>query len=114
MFIQIVSWFIYFGLSFLVQRWGWTEQGKAFLYIYTAVSIIILIAINASVLVVGKAYRIPRKDSRKFLNANLIAVALYASALLASWGATKIFNIDYYVAFQLLTLGSCLGTSKKN
>lgn len=26
-------WFICFGLSFLIESWGWAEQGKAFLII---------------------------------------------------------------------------------
>ena len=26
-------WFIYFGLSFLVESFGWAEQGKAFMFI---------------------------------------------------------------------------------
>lgn len=34
MLIKFASWFIRFGLSFLVlDVFGWTEQGKAFLFI---------------------------------------------------------------------------------
>lgn len=28
-------------------------------------------------------------------------------SLIATWGATKIFGIDFYIAYQILTLGQC-------
>ena len=30
---KFALWFICFGLSFLVESWGWAEQGKAFMII---------------------------------------------------------------------------------
>ena len=30
---KFALWFICFGLSFLVESFGWAEQGRAFLYI---------------------------------------------------------------------------------
>lgn len=30
---KFALWFVCFGLSFLVESFGWTEQGKAFFYI---------------------------------------------------------------------------------
>jgi len=36
-----------------------------------------------------------------------------AITLFATWGATKLFNVDFYVAYQIMTFGHCLCTSNK-
>lgn len=102
---KFTLWFIYFGLSFLVESIGWAEQGKAFLFIYLgAIGLIIALLILGYIFTgngLGERIGIP-----------IIAVVLYGAViaiiLFATWGATKLFNVDYYVAFQIMTFGQCL------
>ncbi len=103
-------WFIYFGLSFLVESFGWAEQGKAFMFIdLGATGLIIALCILVFIFAgddLGEQIGIP-----------VIAVVIYgviiAIILFATWGATKLFNVDYYVAFQIMTFGQCLCSSNK-
>lgn len=32
--------------------------------------------------------------------------------IFATWAATQLFDVDFYVAFQIMTFGQCLCTSK--
>ena len=104
---KIGFWLVVFGLSFLVRNFGWTEQGKAFLYIYlgaAALIAVILLIIYHSAL--GWAASI-------FLI--LVTILSMALSLVASWGATKLFDVDFYVAYQIMTFGQCLVySSNKN
>ena len=46
-----------------------------------------------------------------------ILVILYAIgtgiALFATWGATKLFDVDFFVTYQIMSFGQCLCTSSK-
>lgn len=102
-------WFICFGLSFLFESFGWAEQGKAFLFINLgAIGLIIALLILVYLFTgdgLGEQIGIP-----------VIAAVIYGAVitviLFATWGATKLFNVDYYVAFQIMTFGQCLCSSK--
>ena len=107
---KFALWFVCFGLSFLVESWGWAEQGKAFLYIdLGAVGLILILAILILLFAgdgLGERIGIP-----------LIIVLVYAGIvvviLFATWAATQLFDVDYYVAFQIMTFGQCLCSSSK-
>ena len=105
---KFALWFICFGLSFLVESWGWAEQGKAFIYIdLGAVGLILAVVILICLFAGDGAVErlgIP-------LVVTICYVAIVAVILFATWGATKLFNVDYYVAYQIMTFGQCLCTS---
>lgn len=114
MFKKFVKWFIIFGLSFLVSDvFDWAEQGKAFFYIDIGIVavmiligiIIVMITDNADAGVVAGA---------SFLTL-LITAGVVAIILLATWGATKLFDVEFFVAYQIMTFGKCLcgDTNKK-
>ena len=103
-------WFICFGLSFLVENFGWTEQGKAFMYIDLGVlGIIILIFIFICLF--------DESDLAERLGISILAIILYSVmigiVLIATWIATKLFNINFYVAYQIMTFGQCLCFNSK-
>ena len=98
---KFAIWFICFGLSFLVQNLGWAEQGKAFLYIHIGLNVLIIAALSCGV---------------SFISILITAVEIVIT-LFATWGATKLFNVDFYVAYQIMTFGQCLcktNNSKNN
>lgn len=110
---KFASWFICFGLSFLVQSWGWTEQGKAFLYITIGFSVFIDVALIAIVIITGLADGFAAEAGGVSFSAILTTAAGVAIVLFATWGASKLFDVDFYVAYQIMTFGQCLYTNSK-
>lgn len=107
---KFALWFIYFGLSFLVESIGWAEQGKAFLFINFGVSGLITALLILVCLFAGDGL------GERIVIPVIAAVAYGATIailLFATWGATKLFNVDYYVAFQIMRFGQCLCSSNK-
>lgn len=110
---KYVTWFICFGLSFLVSDvFGWTEQGKAFLYIHLGIVVVIILVIVVMII-------IPGVESRGFNSGKLsllifLTIGAIAFILLATWGATKLFAVDFYVAYQIMTFGMCLCATESN
>ncbi len=113
---KFALWFICFGLSFLVSDvFGWTEQGKAFLYINLGARILMIIAFIVIFIITGiDSGSVAEANGISFLLV-LVTVVSLAIILFATWGATKLFGIDFFVAYQIMTFGQCLCTdSKKN
>lgn len=103
--LSFVKWFVVFGLSFLVADWGWTEQGKAFLYIDLGIVGFFVLIIIVILLVLGDG-------AGQKIGLSLASIVIFmveiAIALFATWGATKLFDVDFYVAYQIMSFGQCL------
>ena len=110
---KFALWFICFGLSFLVQSWGWAEQGKAFLYIDLGISVLIIVVFIAIMVIAGLANGFAAEAGGVSFLTILITAGAIAIALFATWGATKLFDVDFYVAYQIMAFGQCLCTSSK-
>lgn len=113
---KFALWFICFVLSFLVSDvFGWTEQGKAFLYINLGTRILMILAFIVIFIITGiDSGSVAEANGISFLLV-LVTVVSLAIILFATWGATKLFGIDFFVAYQIMTFGQCLCTdSKKN
>ena len=110
---KFAFWFICFGLSFLVQSWGWTEQGKAFFYIELGISVLIIVALIAIFIIISFGNRCALEASGVSFLLILIITFQIAIILFATWGATKLFDVDFYVAYQIMTLGQCLCADSK-
>ena len=105
-------WFLFFGLSFLVSDvFGWIEQGKAFLYIHLGAGILSILGLTAILIIAGLATRNTVEVGKIF--EVLITARTLAITLFATWGATKLFGIDFFVAYQIMTFGQCLCTDSK-
>lgn len=113
---KFATWFIVFGLSFLVSDvFGWTEQGKAFIYINLGVSIIIIIGLVIVLIIAGLVRREVAWANTVSFVIVLVKAGKVAFILFATWGATKLFGVDFYVAYQIMTFGQCLcDSSSKN
>lgn len=108
---KFALWFICFGLSFLVESFGWAEQGRAFLYIELG-TVGLLIAVLVLICLFGGTGALEK------VGLPFILVIIYAIttgiALFATWGATKLFDVDFFVAYQIMSFGQCLcGNSSK-
>lgn len=111
---KFATWFIVFGLSFLVSEvFGWTEQGKAFLYIHLGVGVVIIIGLVIFLVIAGLATREAAEANAVSFLIVLVTAGTLAITLFATWGATKLFNVDFFVAYQIMTFGQCLCTENK-
>ena len=102
---KFALWFICFGLSFLVESFGWAEQGRAFFYIEIG-SIGLIITVLVLICLFGGTGALEK------LGMSFILVIIYAIitgiVLFATWGATKLFDVDFFVAYQIMSFGQCL------
>ena len=99
---KFALWFICFGLSFLVESIGWTEQGRAFLFID--------LGANGLILIIACLFAVDSFGERighSVIGAVHCGVEIVV-ILFATWVATKLFNVDYYVTFQIMTFVQCL------
>ena len=111
---KFALWFIVFGLSFLVSDvFGWTEQGKAFLILYLGIDILIILVLAIVAKSTGQVYGFSTKANVVSFILVLIAAEVTVIILFATWVATKMFNVDFYVAYQIMTFGQCLYTNSK-
>lgn len=114
---KFALWFICFGLSFLASDvFGLTEQGKAFLYINLGANILIIVAFIVILVITGLVSGIAAEANGISFLVVLVTAGALAVTLFATWGATKLFGIDFFVAYQIMTFGQCLctDTKKKN
>lgn len=111
---KFVVWFVYFGLSFLVSDvFGWTDQGRAFLHIYIGVGATI-VAIHVLMFLIGGVVCKEKLAAIGYSTLTIVFLVIrVAIVLFATWAATKLFGVDYFVAFQIMTFGACLTTSSK-
>lgn len=108
-------WFICFGLSFLVADvFGWTDQGRAFLYIYLGADALIIAILIIIFLIAGIAFRKKLLALGASFISIIVLIVVLAITLFATWGATKLFNVDFFVTFQIMTFGECLAGSSNS
>ncbi len=106
---KFALWFICFGLSFLVADvFGWTDQGQAFLYIYLGVTVAIILLMIIVLLILGVACKEKMIATGISLLAVIIFMVVTVIALFATWVATKLFEVDFFTTFQIMTFGACL------
>lgn len=108
---KFIIWFLCFGASFLIDHLGWMEQGKAFMYISLSIDIILVLLcfIYTIILCFDDSNHI--EDST--LNIALKSFGTIIIALIATWGASKIFNLDFYIIYQIMTFGQCWSNTQK-
>lgn len=111
---KFAFWFICFGLSFLVSDvFGWSEQVKAFLYINLGAGILIILTLTVILVIAGSAIGSTLEMNEISFFVILFAVGELAIILFTTWVATKLFEIDFFVAYQIMTFGQCLSVDRK-
>ena len=106
---KFALWFVVFGLSFLVSDvFGWTEQGKAFLYINLGIRIAVMLVLIVIIVIAGLVSGFAAEANGISFLTVLASAGVLAIILFATWGATKLFGIDFYLAYQIMTFGQCL------
>ena len=99
-----ILWFFELILSFLVELIGLTEQGKAFFFIDLIIGLISTYVIHC----IFKKFYLP-------LFIYIISVTKkYSIILLLTFLATFLFNLDFFVAYQIILLGYYIPYEKRN
>lgn len=103
-------WLIVFGLSFFLETMEVAKQGNAFLIMYVGTTgIIITIGIIIDLIVGSKS-----EKRKKILKASILLYCISnITMLLIASLVTHLFNVDYFIAFQIITLGECLSNNLK-
>lgn len=102
--INWLVWFICFGLSFLSERCGLAEQGVAFFYIFIVKEFLLTVVAYLICILAAEG----KIDDYSFLKDILSAALPFAILLFAIPAVCDFFGVDYYVAFQIITLGHSL------
>ena len=105
MILSFIMWFICYGLSFLVQKWEWTTQGEAFFYIMIGSGILLFL----SCCILGD-YIIKSRGRLTLIGAWGKFKRLVIT-IITTWLATKLFEVDFFIAYQIMTFGQCLCTT---
>lgn len=105
MIAKFVWWFIVFALSFLAQNAGMAAQGTAFFYIHFGVQVIILAIFALLFFIAGDDFATKIEASSVVIIFSAIALAL---VLFLPWVISKLFNVDFFLAYQIVSFISCV------
>lgn len=109
MLVKFVWWFVILGLSLVVERIGIAEQGIAFVCIEIAVLVCVIAAIA-----VYMQMKMQIKDpSWIFYYFVLPCICLYGVRIIAVLTVTRIFEIEFLIAYQIISFGYGLGIPTK-
>lgn len=115
MFKKFALWFVTFGLSFLLAG-VFGSQGKAFFAIHLGIDVLNALAMLALFATAGSISGYAFVTDKITAIGVVAVIGAIAIILLATWVITKLFGIDFFIAYQIMTFGQCLlaGNSKKD
>ena len=104
-------WFVFWGASILVQLMGVTDQGTAFVCIHLSCTILVWIV---GVVYVGYFKEALRFGKEIQTYVTIEAVLEVVARIIATWGVTQLFDVNFAVAYQIITFGQCLCISHQS
>ena len=110
---KLVTWLIVWEVSFLASKTGLIEQGMAFIYIYVILDFWYALALAENILrSQAEEGGIVVRRINWILAISMIVASVIKVGL--TWTVSTVFQIDFYSAYQILVLGSCLYGNKRN
>ena len=98
---ELIVWIISFIVSTVFSKYTGTEQGRLFIFIYIG-SEVFLMVVGCVILVALNAKKsIPVKEMIAYFVELAVTMA-------ATWELSKIFSVNFYVAYQLISIGQIL------
>ena len=102
---RFAIFFIVLGLSYIVQELGWAEQPQAFFAIDIAFTILFILGVILLCLFIGE-------DAMEKYGASIALVigtsVVLGISIFATWAATKLFNVSFFIAYEIMSFGQCL------
>ena len=110
---KLVTWLSVWEVSFLASKTGLIEQGMAFIYIYVILDFWYALALAENILrSQAEEGGIVVRRINWILAISMIVASVIKVGL--TWTVSTVFQIDFYSAYQILVLGSCLYGNKRN
>ena len=110
---KFMTWLIVWEVSFLASKTGLIEQGMAFIYIYVFLDFWYVLAFGENILRSREEEgEVAVRRTNWILALSMIVASIVKVGL--TWTVSTVFQIDFYSAYQILVLGSCLFGNKKN
>ncbi len=98
---ELIVWIISFIVSTVFSKYTGTEQGQLFICMYVG-SEVFLMVVGCVILVALNAKKsIPVKEMIAYFVELAVTMA-------ATWELSKIFSVNFYVAYQLISIGQIL------
>lgn len=111
---NLIRWFIVYGLSFLVANvLGLATQGVAFLILFLITSLWQLGALAIGIFVFGSLGGVPVQATAASLVVLFIAALCILVELFLPFIASKLFGLDFYLIYQIVTFISCFIGNKE-
>lgn len=108
---RLALFFVTFGLSFLIESLGLTTQGRAYLCIDLTLK-------TVAYLLIVLVWIFAENSFAKKIGWSSLTILIFAAStvvsLFATWGATKLFDVDFFVAYQIMSFGQVLCAPLKN
>ena len=98
---ELIIWILSFIVSMVFSNFTGAEQGRLFIFIYIG-SEVFLMVVGCVILVALNAKKsIPVKEMIAYFVELAVTMA-------ATWELSKIFSVNFYVAYQLISIGQIL------
>ncbi len=102
---KLTAWLVCFGLSYVVQSFGWTGNAEAFMYIYLGYTTLLMV--GAAII-----FCLAQRESWTVKLGSVAMVILTSAAGIlfaigVTWLASKLFNVNFYVVYQVITFVMC-------
>lgn len=115
--LKFVIWFIFFGISFAVANIGGIEQAKAFMYITLGSFVLIMAFITLLFIFVGRFSQQHIYYDADFFGEStlfwipwvldIFVIIFIVVIFLLTWVASYLFNVDFYLAYEIITFIPC-------
>ena len=105
----LVYWFAVWGISWILSMiWGIANQGNIFVWLHIgSILMYYFLLMIMSLIVGGKG----EKLQFPFLQPSIV-VLLIIVGLLISWGASQLYEVNFALAYQLVSLGQSMTIPK--
>lgn len=98
---ELIAWIVSFVISAVVSRFTRMDQGMVFFYIYVGSEVFLVLAGLILLVFCNAVDLFPVGEILEYLIELAIIVVF-------TWELSRVFGIDFYVAYQLVSFGQIL------
>lgn len=98
---ELIAWIVSFIISAVVSHYTRIDQGMLFFYVYVGSEVFLVLAGLILLVFVNAVDLFPVREILEYL-IELVIVVVF------TWELSRVFGIDFYVAYQLVSFGQIL------
>ncbi|MBO5179522.1 MAG: hypothetical protein J6B87_04165 [Clostridia bacterium] len=107
---RFITWFAVFGLSHLMQAFGWVDQGAAFVWLHFGILAILMVMAIIDIILNG----VPAEFKLEAGSAIILLLVEIFIPIASTLIATRLFDVGFAVAYQIMTFGQCMVEKEKD